>query len=631
MNYLEILEGIIVSKSQNKQRDIMNIAGLADYIENSCRKELTDNNPPYEDLWRIKLYSARYPEQSVICECGLWKSLDRSKRKFSCIYTCPFVKAAAKELYRKTCREKYGTDNVFQNSEIKDKIGQTNLRRYGSKNPMGNEEVKKKVLDSFHNRSLEEKENTRQKTVATCQEKYNVDNPMQLKEFRDRATISFHMNDIAEIICKRLATNLSKYGVEHPESLPEFREKFKKTVISKYGVEYPSQSVEVKNKIQETMIERFGSTSYLGSADWKSKRNSVMIERYGTASTSALSIPKEVRDILENKELFSELLSEYGADRLAFKLDIGRTLISRTHAKHELSIIGGRSSQAELSIVAWLKLMNIDSTANDRKILQNKELDIYIDSHKLAIEYNGLYWHSEEQGKSSNYHLTKSELCQEKGITLIHIFEDEWITSNNICKHIIKGHLGMNITPTGKSIVLETSYDEVKSFIEENSFGNPNNSEQYIAAYIGGEIFAVIGFSNCNIDIMVGKIEYCVDTIFRDIIQYYLDIYTPNFLTYLADIRRYRPSLFRYLEFDNVSRMSPKCWITDFKKRFDFVDKSEVIDIILSKKAFSEVELEKMDISSLYKILNWNKIWDCGYDVWEKARRNISPSLFCIS
>ena len=43
------------------------------------------------------------------------------------------------------------------------------------------------------------------------------------------------------------------------------------------------------------------------------------------------------------------------------------------------------------------------------------ELDIYIPSHNLAIEFDGLYWHSEIH-KPSNYHLNKTELCEEHRI-----------------------------------------------------------------------------------------------------------------------------------------------------------------------------------------------------------------------
>lgn len=50
---------------------------------------------------------------------------------------------------------------------------------------------------------------------------------------------------------------------------------------------------------------------------------------------------------------------------------------------------------------------------------------MYIPALKLAIEYNGIYWHSVERGTTIDYHLKKSLACRQLGIRLIHIYEFE--------------------------------------------------------------------------------------------------------------------------------------------------------------------------------------------------------------
>lgn len=62
---------------------------------------------------------------------------------------------------------------------------------------------------------------------------------------------------------------------------------------------------------------------------------------------------------------------------------------------------------------------------NSRKIIAPYEVDIYIPKLKLAIEFNGTYWHS-IYFKDKDYHITKTLLAKQKGIKLIHIFDDEW-------------------------------------------------------------------------------------------------------------------------------------------------------------------------------------------------------------
>lgn len=82
-------------------------------------------------------------------------------------------------------------------------------------------------------------------------------------------------------------------------------------------------------------------------------------------------------------------------------------------------------------------------TEFNRQVLIGKEIDILIPSAKIGIEYNGLKWHSEWFAhKDKNYHLDKTIKCNEKGIGLIQIFEDEYIERKelvqNKIKHILK-------------------------------------------------------------------------------------------------------------------------------------------------------------------------------------------------
>lgn len=117
-------------------------------------------------------------------------------------------------------------------------------------------------------------------------------------------------------------------------------------------------------------------------------------------------------------------------------------------------------SKAEDEIIDFLENHGItDIIRNDRSILDGMELDIYIPSKKIAIEYNGLKWHSEEFGKNKNYHLNKTEKCVEKGIGLIQIFEDEWNDKKEIVLnkllHIFNIDIGLPKIMGRKCIIKE--------------------------------------------------------------------------------------------------------------------------------------------------------------------------------
>lgn len=74
---------------------------------------------------------------------------------------------------------------------------------------------------------------------------------------------------------------------------------------------------------------------------------------------------------------------------------------------------------------------------NSRNIIFPYELDLYYPEKKIAVEYNGDYWHS-ERFKSSNYHYNKFIKCRDSGILLISVFGLEWDSKKEAIKSYMK-------------------------------------------------------------------------------------------------------------------------------------------------------------------------------------------------
>lgn len=86
---------------------------------------------------------------------------------------------------------------------------------------------------------------------------------------------------------------------------------------------------------------------------------------------------------------------------------------------------------------------NLELICNNKSIIKPKEIDIYIPEIRLAIEVNGIFWHTAEKGKGREYHQEKVDRCKEKNIELVFIWEDEWyehkqLIMNELTKLIIK-------------------------------------------------------------------------------------------------------------------------------------------------------------------------------------------------
>lgn len=84
-----------------------------------------------------------------------------------------------------------------------------------------------------------------------------------------------------------------------------------------------------------------------------------------------------------------------------------------------------KETAGHLEILEFVRRLAPDAISNARDIILPLELDIAIPSARLAIEYNGLYWHSESH-RGKTYHSDKTRMASEAGYRLIHVFEDEW-------------------------------------------------------------------------------------------------------------------------------------------------------------------------------------------------------------
>lgn len=81
---------------------------------------------------------------------------------------------------------------------------------------------------------------------------------------------------------------------------------------------------------------------------------------------------------------------------------------------------------------------------NDRSVLNGKELDLYYPEKNIAIEFNGMYWHSDTQ-KPNDYHFNKFIECKNRGIRLISIFEQDWIHNNYEVRALLRDALSDHV------------------------------------------------------------------------------------------------------------------------------------------------------------------------------------------
>jgi hypothetical protein len=127
-------------------------------------------------------------------------------------------------------------------------------------------------------------------------------------------------------------------------------------------------------------------------------------------------------------------------------------------------------SNWELEVYEFVKSLSPDAVTGDKRMIAPKELDVYVPSRKFAIECHGLYWHSEaarpDEIYDRNKHLKKYQLCNERGIKLLQLFEDEWRDKRSICEDMIRHRLGLNANrcKTWSTKIVQLSVAEQREF-----------------------------------------------------------------------------------------------------------------------------------------------------------------------
>ena len=262
-----------------------------------------------------------------------------------------------------------------------------------------------------------------------------------------------------------------------------------------------------------------------------------------------------------------------------------------------------------------------------RDIIPPLELDIYIPEKKIAIEYHGLYWHSEKRLRGVNpkiYHLNKLILSIQKNIRLIQIFEDEYIYKKEIVLNRLKHMLGIYERKIGgrQVFIKEISSEEKNDFLNTYHIQGKDNSSIKLGAFLNDELISVMTFGKTRIALgnktegfelirFATKFGVLGQGIASKLFNHFVKNYNPkNIITY-SDKRWNTGNLYKQLGFEYSHTSNPNYWYIIKNKRLHrFGFRKSVLNERLNFFNPKLTEGENM--------LNngYDRIWDCGNDVY---------------
>lgn len=174
-------------------------------------------------------------------------------------------------------------------------------------------------------------------------------------------------------------------------------------------------------------------------------------DKYGVPSFAQHTIPNEVLLNLQDVGWLTDQHhnQEKSLHEIAADQQVHVTTVWGYFKRHSIPVRTFSRSHGERKISMMLTEHDISHITNTKSIIPPLELDIFIPEHNLAIEFSGLYWHSDKHQRiDNNYHASKMLACESRGIRLITIFEDELIHQEQLVYDKILSALNKDIRPT---------------------------------------------------------------------------------------------------------------------------------------------------------------------------------------
>ena len=347
------------------------------------------------------------------------------------------------------------------------KYEKTSLQRYGIKNPAS------KTIEKRNKTMIE-----RYGTISTAQ-------------FIDYSNIDYATRNE-----KSRKTNIEKYGVDNVAKNEDIKNKIKQTNLKKYGGIAPACNEEVKNKQRNTIIKKYGSFDNMPGP----KASHEKFIKYRNTLSEELGLEwidqNEFRGKYDGKPIYYTFkCNKCGA---IFKDDFHSGLPICRNCNPTLN---GSSSQEE-DIYRFITSVYTGTVIrHDRNVLNGKELDFYFPDLKVAIEYNGTYWHGYRKDTTLSLAEFKRKIeekrliCESKDIRLITIDEADYVDRPDVFNRFIQDTICPRKRVFARNcIIKEIDTDTARKFCEYYHVNGFKGGYKKLGLFYNDELLTVAIF-----------------------------------------------------------------------------------------------------------------------------------------
>jgi G:T-mismatch repair DNA endonuclease (very short patch repair protein) len=271
-----------------------------------------------------------------------------------------------------------------------------------------------------------------------------------------------------------------------------------------------------------------------------------------------------------------------------------------------------------------LTRVGVEFIVNDRTVLNGRELDFWIPDSQLAIEVNGLYWHSEEMRSDKSAHLNKHQACLDLGIKLLQFWDCEVRDKRPIVESLIRHHVGATNTKVfGRSTkIIELTSKQSRPFLDANHIQGDVNASVRLGLTCQDNLVSVMTFSKARFGAHEWELTRFASLVNTSVVggaaklfKHFIKMYQPESIVTYADRRLFDGGVYTQLGFRHSHDVPKTYWYFDETEywphhRMRFQKKHLA-------KHFGEDKVD-LTLTEHENMINnhWYRVWDCGQSVW---------------
>lgn len=355
-----------------------------------------------------------------------------------------------------------------------------------------------------------------------------------------------------------------------------------------------------------------------------------MLELYDDICTLKINNPRTPWqiDTLNSKENFIKYIKSLPDKPTVYKLmndlAVNKSTVLRTiheyNCEDNIMFLYGDSSMAQ-DLANFIESLGLHIVRNDRDVISPYELDIYIPEKKIAIEFNGSYWHS-EIFKDKYYHQLKTLACLKEGVHLIHIFEYEWENQNRKVLQLIKNILQKNNIVYARDCTIGLiSAQDANEFLAKNHYQGKLNSSINIGLHYNNTLVEVMTLGSPRFD---KNVEYELLRLCSSnglnvvggasrLLNYFIHIYNPKSIISYCDITKFSGKVYTKLGF-KLEDITPPSYVwcdnhNNVLSRYE-TQKHKLVELGFDNSLTEDYIMHELNYVKIYNSGNAKYIWN---------------------